>query len=46
LFSYQIAKIIHDERQREIERRLRFASEAKRPKRRHGSPFASASDAG
>jgi hypothetical protein len=28
LFDYHIAKIVHDERQREIERRLRFQREA------------------
>jgi hypothetical protein len=30
LFSYHIAKVIHDEQQREIERRLRFHRESSR----------------
>jgi hypothetical protein len=28
VFNYHIAKLVHDERQREIERRLRFRREA------------------
>ncbi|HEX7496279.1 MAG TPA: hypothetical protein VF349_06570 [Candidatus Limnocylindrales bacterium] len=28
MFSYHIAKVIHDDKQREIERRLRFHREA------------------